>query len=147
MSTRRLVLVLVLLAIAVGALLWNSGDPPQLDSTDVQLQAESVASLVADGEVLAGIVADDDGYDRATRTHANELAEDLDLAASTLDSAQLPKSEERLGSRVSKVAVDAADVLTDLAAHPGDRSRAKDAQDELGALGTTADAAAKEAAR
>jgi hypothetical protein len=110
------------------------------------MQAESAASLVADGELLAGVVADGHGVDHATRAHAAELAEELDAIATTLDSADLASGDAKVAARVATVAGDAADALVAFAGDPGDRNVARDTKDELHDLGTRADAAA-EAAR
>lgn len=142
--TRMPALVALATTVAVvGAGAWMLGAPPSLDRGEAQRQADAIASLVAEGELLAGVVADGHGVDRATKVHAAELAEALGTSATMLDTGHVPSASRRGASDASRLAHDAERSLEQLAAHPGDERRAARTERELHALGSAADRAAK----
>jgi hypothetical protein len=102
--------------------------------TSVPKQAEGIASIAAEGSLLAGDVADGDSTTPFARTHAHALrgkAEELRKAI----------RQRQLNSVADRVVAD----LTSLAASPSDRAAAADIERRLEQAARRADEIAKAA--
>jgi hypothetical protein len=135
----RILLVVIAAAVVAGGV-WLLGRPATLNHGQVTREQASIASTIAESQLLAKLVGDGKGYSRATKSHAAELTKALDTSAELLSTATLPKRDAQSGATAAKLAGDASDELQVLVAHPGDKQRAKDAE---GALKDLSDKAAK----
>jgi hypothetical protein len=133
-----------LVVLVVGGGLWLAGATPTPDHGRVEREADSITSSISEAAMFAGIVADGHGVDRATKSHAQELADGLGASATYFSRSELPGGTEQSASTLANAASDAADALDALSARPGDTGRAKHIQGLLDQYGKTADDAAKE---
>jgi hypothetical protein len=133
----------VALAALLGAL-WLIGRPASMDSAAVTREASAMTSTIAEAQLLATIVADGRGVDRATKAHAAELAESLEKSSTLLTTSKLPSDTTKPVASLVEIASKASDDLAELQAHAGDRTRASKLERHLGQLGDAADKPAKQ---
>ena len=123
--------VLLLAACAAGLVACKGGAV-----TDWRLQqdAESLASIAADGQLLAEETAKGESTHAFTEVHARELRQEADQLAGVLESADPTSGLERPTAQLVAAARRAADALQALEQQPGDEAVARRVRDALGDL-------------
>ncbi len=115
--------------------------------TDWRLQqdAESLASLAADGELLADEAAKGEATGPFTRVHSQELSKEAAQLADVLGSAEPNAGLEGPTAQLVATARSTARRLEQLHAHPDDEELARRLADALGKLADRAEKIGKQA--
>jgi hypothetical protein len=134
--------ILLLAACAAGLAACKGG---AVTEWRLQQDAESLASIAADGQLLAAETAKGESTHPFTEVHAQELRKEADQLADVLDSADPRPGLERPTAQLVAAARRAADQLQTLEDHPGERTVALGVRDALGDLVDRADEIGKQA--
>ena len=134
---------MLLLVAAVGVLSACKGGA--MTPWRLQQDADSLASIAADGELLAAETAKGESTGPFTTVHARELRQEADQLADVVASTEPDPGLARPTAQLATTARAAARVLRRLEEHPGDEDVAARVGDRLGAIADRAEQIGKQA--
>jgi len=111
----------------------------------LQQDADSLASIAADGELLAGETAKGESTGPFTTVHARELRQEADQLAEVVASTEPDPGLARSTAQLATTARAAARALRRLEEHPGEEDVAARVGDRLGAIAERAEQIGKQA--